>query len=53
MGRDVVLSGEFRVGDAVAAFHPIGSPGGAYAQYAVAPAHTVFKLPAGMAFTGW
>jgi len=33
------------VGDRVAAFHPMSQAFGAYAEYAVAPAHTVFKIP--------
>lgn len=40
----------FRVGDRVAAFHPMGQPFGAYAEYAVAPAHTVFQIPQSMSF---
>lgn len=34
-----------QVGDRVAAFHPMFAPFGAYAEYAVAPAHTVLKIP--------
>ncbi|MCJ1385004.1 hypothetical protein MMC17_008122 [Xylographa soralifera] len=45
LGPAVEAAGEFRLGDRVAAFHPMGSPGGAYAEFAVAPAHTVFILP--------
>lgn len=28
------------------------APGGAYAEYAVAPAHTVFQIPEGVTFEG-
>ncbi|KAK4943185.1 hypothetical protein LTR10_017209 [Elasticomyces elasticus] len=38
------------IGDRVAAFHPIGQPYGAYAEYASAPAHTVFKIADSMSF---
>ncbi|KAH8600018.1 chaperonin 10-like protein [Bisporella sp. PMI_857] len=36
---------EFKVGDRVAAFHEIGSPGGSYAEYALAWSWTTFHLP--------
>lgn len=36
---------EFRKGDRVAAFHEMLTPGGSYAEYAVAWAHTTFFLP--------
>ncbi|KAK5117742.1 hypothetical protein LTR85_008717 [Meristemomyces frigidus] len=36
---------EFRKGDRVAAFHEMMTPGGSYAEYAVAWAHTTFFLP--------
>jgi len=45
LGSAVQASAEFHIGDRVAAFHPMLEPGGAYAEYAVAPQHTVFKLP--------
>ncbi|KAK9243751.1 chaperonin 10-like protein [Lipomyces tetrasporus] len=45
MGISVQKTGEFRVGDRVAAFHRMLTPGGAYAEYAVAPAHTAFIIP--------
>lgn len=35
----------FKVGDRVAAFHPMLSPGGAYAEYALAPAATICHIP--------
>lgn len=47
LGSDVA---QFQIGDKVAAFHPMGQPYGAYAEYAVAPAHTVFKIPSAMRF---
>ncbi|KAF2766450.1 GroES-like protein [Teratosphaeria nubilosa] len=36
---------EFKKGDRVAAFHEMMKPGGSYAEYAVAWAHTTFLLP--------
>ncbi|TVY34197.1 Trans-enoyl reductase [Lachnellula subtilissima] len=45
LGSEVVKTREFAVGDRVAAFHPMMSPHGAFAEYAVAPYHTVFKIP--------
>jgi len=50
VGDEVEKRGEFRVGDRVGAFHVMGAPGGGYAEYAVAPMETVFKLPANVAF---
>lgn len=35
----------FKVGDRVAAFHEMGKPGGSYAEYGLAWAHTTFPLP--------
>ncbi|KAK0103495.1 hypothetical protein ONS95_005516 [Cadophora gregata] len=35
---------EFEIGDRVAAFHPMFTPGGTYAEYALAPKYTVFKI---------
>jgi NADPH2:quinone reductase len=52
LGEDVLASGEFHIGDRVAAFHPMLSPGGAYAEYAVAPQSTIMKLPKGVGFEG-
>ena len=40
----------FQIGDRVAAFHPMFAPNGAYAEYSVAPAHTVFHIPDTMSF---
>jgi NADPH:quinone reductase len=47
VGSDVT---EFRVGDRVAAFHIMRTPGGAFAEYAVAPAKTTFHIPAKTTF---
>ena len=52
LGLNVLASAEFQIGDRVAAFHPMLSPGGAYAEYAVAPQSTVLKLPTGISFEG-
>lgn len=38
------------MGDRVAAFHPMLSPHGAYAEYAVAPYHTVLHIPSSTLF---
>lgn len=40
------------MGDRVAAFHPMLTPGGAYAEYALAPVNTTFKIPEGVGFEG-
>ncbi|MCJ1314005.1 hypothetical protein MMC25_007685 [Agyrium rufum] len=50
MGASVAATAEFRVGDRVAAMHQMLTPGGAYAEYAIAPAHTVFKIPNNTSF---
>ncbi|KAK9238560.1 chaperonin 10-like protein [Lipomyces kononenkoae] len=50
MGTSVQKTAEFRVGDRVAAFHRMLTPGGAYAEYAVAPAHTTFIIPHNISF---
>ena len=50
LGPGVEATGEFHLGDRVAAFHPMLTPGGAYAEYAVAPSHTVFIIPANIKF---
>jgi NADPH2:quinone reductase len=52
LGEEVQETGEFHIGDRVAAFHPMLKPGGAYAEYAVAPYHTVFKIPKKTSFEG-
>lgn len=38
-------SPSFAIGDRVAAMHKMLAPGGAYAEYAVAPASTTSKVP--------
>ncbi|KAI1169722.1 GroES-like protein [Nemania sp. FL0916] len=42
VGPDVY---EFKVGDRVAAFHEMNTPGGSYAEYALAWQHTTFHIP--------
>ncbi|QIW98569.1 hypothetical protein AMS68_004087 [Peltaster fructicola] len=41
---------EFKVGDRVAAFHEMGTPGGSYAEYALSWKHTTFHLPQHISF---
>jgi NADPH:quinone reductase-like Zn-dependent oxidoreductase len=43
---------EFKTGDRVAAFHEIMTPGGSYAEYALAHQHTTFHLPKHTTFEG-
>lgn len=38
------------MGDRVAAFHPMMTPGGAYAEYSVAPTETMLLIPDGIDF---
>lgn len=45
-----LVEGKFKVGERVAAFHPMGTPHGAYAEFAVAPSATVVRIPARMTF---
>jgi NADPH2:quinone reductase len=52
LGDGVRATNEFNIGDRVAAFHPMLTAGGAYAEYATAPYHTVFKLPNNTTFEG-
>lgn len=52
ISTDLTKTNEFKVGDRVAAFHPMMSPHGAFAEYAVAPGSTVFKLAEGVSFEG-
>ena len=40
----------FAIGDRVAAFHPMGTAGGSYAEYALAPVHTTFHIPPNVSF---
>ncbi|PMD29791.1 GroES-like protein [Hyaloscypha variabilis F] len=49
-GSNVEKTHEFRIGDRVAAFHPMMTPHGAFAEYAVSPQHTVLKIPDGISF---
>ncbi|EHY52163.1 Trans-enoyl reductase fsr4 [Exophiala dermatitidis] len=41
---------QFRPGDRVAALHHLQTPGGSYAEYAIAPEHTTFHIPASTTF---
>lgn len=41
---------DLQKGDRVAAFHRMGKPSGAYAEYAIAPAHTTFHIPEHVSF---
>lgn len=52
IGVDVQKTGQFRIGDRVAGFHKMLAPGGAYAEYAVVPAHTTFIIPENVSFEG-
>jgi NADPH:quinone reductase len=47
VGSDVT---EYKSGDRVGAFHRMLTPGGSYAEYAVAPATTTFHLPKNISF---
>ncbi|KAF1825221.1 GroES-like protein [Dissoconium aciculare CBS 342.82] len=49
VGADVT---EFKPGDRVAAFHEMMTPGGSYAEYALAWDHTTFFLPKDTSFEG-
>jgi NADPH:quinone reductase-like Zn-dependent oxidoreductase len=46
------LADHLKVGDRVAAFHEMRTPGGSYAEYAVAWAYTTFHLPEKTSFEG-
>lgn len=52
LGSNVKKTNEFHIGDRVAAFHPMMTPHGAFAEFAIAPQHTVFKIPEGTTFEG-
>lgn len=52
LGAKVKKTNEFQVGDRVAAFHCMMTPHGAFAEYAVAPQNTVFKIPEETSFEG-
>jgi NADPH2:quinone reductase len=41
---------DFRKGDRVAALHELMTPGGSYAEYALAPQYTCFHLPRNISF---
>lgn len=43
---------EFKPGDRVAAFHEMVTPGGSYAEYAIAWQHTTVHLPKQISFEG-
>lgn len=43
---------EFKPGDRVAAFHEMVTPGGSYAEYAIAWQHTTVHLPKHVSFEG-
>lgn len=47
VGPDVI---EFKSGDRVAAFHPMRTSGGSFAEFAIAPASTTFILPSDVSF---
>ncbi|KAJ4123160.1 hypothetical protein NW768_009688 [Fusarium equiseti] len=47
VGKNVIT---FKKGDRVAAFHEMQSPGGSYAEYALAPEHTTFHIPPSKSF---
>lgn len=49
VGEDVM---GFHKGDKVAAFHQVMTPHGSYAEFAIAPAHTTFHIPAKTSFEG-
>jgi NADPH:quinone reductase-like Zn-dependent oxidoreductase len=50
LGSQVAATHEFKVGDRVAAFHPMMEQGGTYAEYALAPVTTTFLIPDGVSF---
>ncbi|KAJ8071605.1 hypothetical protein OCU04_001928 [Sclerotinia nivalis] len=50
LGENLRMKTEYHLRDRVAAFHPMLAPNGAYAEYAVAPMHTVMRLPDGTTF---
>ncbi|THV47839.1 hypothetical protein BGAL_0285g00080 [Botrytis galanthina] len=50
IGTNAQTKNEYSLGDRVAAFHPMMELHGAYAEYAVAPIHTVMKLPDAITF---
>lgn len=40
----------FQIGERVAGFHKMDTPNGTYAEYALCPEHTVFRIPDTMSF---
>ncbi|KAF7901241.1 hypothetical protein EAF00_003462 [Botryotinia globosa] len=50
IGTDAQTKNKYSLRDRVAAFDPMMEPHGAYAEYAVAPIHTVMKLPNAITF---
>ncbi|KAG0652183.1 trans-enoyl reductase [Hyphodiscus hymeniophilus] len=50
VGSEIEETAEWRAGDRVAAFHPMMTEHGAYAEYAVVSGSTVIRLPTGMGF---
>jgi NADPH2:quinone reductase len=52
LGAKAAKTCEFKIGDRVAAFHPMMAPHGSFADFAVAPNHSVLKLPEGIGFEG-
>lgn len=52
LGSRVAKTKEFAIGDRVAAFHPMMGAHGAFAEFAIAPYHTIFKIPDGTSFEG-
>lgn len=40
----------FQIGDRVAGFHRMDTPHGTYAEYAICPEHTVFRIPPEMTY---
>ncbi|KAF7944537.1 uncharacterized protein EAE97_005170 [Botrytis byssoidea] len=52
IGTNAQTKNKYSLKDRVAAFYPMMEPHGAYAEYAVAPIHTVMKLPDAITFEG-
>ncbi|QKX63709.1 uncharacterized protein TRUGW13939_10880 [Talaromyces rugulosus] len=50
LGKMAALGNEFKIGDRVAASHPMMAPGGTSAEYAVAPTETTLLIPDGIDF---
>ena len=43
---------EFKKGDRVTALHEIGTSGGSFAEYALAPENTTIRIPKQLSFEG-